>query len=283
MEENWITETCLTCHVQFKITAEHESQLKKSHKSFYCPSGHTQFYPGETKAEKLEKELEYKQNHIKRLYDQNEERLKTINVLKKQLKDATEKKVVKKTVKKEERRGRKCSLFDKSQRITKINNASIWQPIIDHLSEELPAGKFEIDSIEALINQFYNDKLKRSISENSVIKYAWAYKKHLLGAGLIVDLEDRTYQLKGGGESIKPDSPEKPPVKLSYLEKWLIKKMPRKPFDIEQFYNDYPKQRSHKKNTEAVILDLIKRHIITQVGPDRFKLNRIKQDDEVAT
>ena len=189
------------------------------------------------------------------------------------------KKVVKKTVKKEERRGRKCSLFDKSQRITKINSGSIWQPIVDYLSEELLTGKFEIDTIESLINQFYTDKLKRSISENSVIRYAWAYKKHLLAAGLIVDLGDGTYQLKGG-ESVKLDlPPKKPPVKLSYLEKWLIKKMPRKPFDIEQFYNDYPKQRQHKKNTKNVISELIKRHIITQMGPNRFRLNRLKKEE----
>ena len=92
MEECWITETCCNCHVQFQITAVHQRQLKKSHKEFYCPSGHSQYYPGETQAEKLEKELEYKQNHIMRMHGQNEEQLKTIADLKKELKDATEKK-----------------------------------------------------------------------------------------------------------------------------------------------------------------------------------------------
>lgn len=380
MEECWVIETCCNCHVPFKITAAHQDHLKQSHNTFYCPSGHSQYYPGETKAEKLEKELEYKQNHIKRLYDENENNLEKITDLKKQLKDATEKKiqepseqdnkkVVKKTVKKEEHRGRH-SLFDKSQRITKINGGAIWQPIVDYLSEELPTGKFEANTIKALINQFYKDKLKRTISVKSVKKYALAYKKYLLTVGLIVDLGDRSYQLKFGGDSVNvkldlpPKKPavkkapnntmlflnwlekwennhftmgdivketslskekalkivdhqmelgnlkkiskwefaktkksevideqkgdvkdvkfdlQKPPGKLSCFEKWLNLKVSKKPFDIEQFYNLYPKQRQHKKHVEDVITELCAKGILIQLRGNLFRLPILKSEEE---
>ena len=279
MGENWRTETCCSCHVQFQITADHQGHLKQSHKSFYCPNGHSIYYPGETKVKKLEKELEYKQNHIKRLYDENKGNLKTITDLRKQLKDATEKKAVNEVVKKEERRGRPCTLFNKSQKITTISSVIIWKPIVKYLSENLPVGKFVITDVEDLIEQFYIVYHKKEISKNSIIKYAWANKEHMVREGLIIDMGDGNYQLKAEGEPVEPETPsKKTPVKLSYLEKWLIKKMPRKPFSIEQFYNDYPKQRHHKKNTQAVITDLIKRRIISQLGPDRFKLNSIKQE-----
>ena len=292
MEECWVIETCLTCHVPFKITAAHGRQLRQSHNTFYCPSGHGMYYPEETKAEKLENELEYKQNHIMRLHGQNEEHLKTIADLRNELKDATEKKVqehseqdnkkvVKKTVKKTNLVGRQYEIFDKSQRITKINNVTIGQPIVDYFSEELSTGKFKMDTIETLVNKFYNDKLKRGISAKSVIRYAWIYKKYLLTAGLIVDLGDGSYQLKFGGDSVKRDlPPKKPPVKLSYLEKWLIKTMPKKPFDLEQFYNAYPKQRRHKKNTEAVLSELCAKRSLTQLENNRFKLNWMEEEEK---
>ena len=165
--------------------------------------------------------------------------------------------------------------------ITKINNVAIGQPIVDYLSEALPSDKFNLDNIEDLINQFYNDKLKRNISLKSVEKYAWVYKKYLLTVGLIVDLGDRSYQLKFGGESVKRDiPPKKPPVKLSYLEKWLIKTMPKKPFDLEQFYNAYPKQRRHRKHVEAVLSELCAKRSLTQLENNRFKLNWMEEEEK---
>lgn len=45
---------CPECHVPFWITGAHETQLRSSGKSFYCPSGHSQYFskkPDQTAAE----------------------------------------------------------------------------------------------------------------------------------------------------------------------------------------------------------------------------------------
>jgi len=39
---------CCNCHVPFCITQEHNSDLLKSKRTFYCPNGHPQSYVGES-------------------------------------------------------------------------------------------------------------------------------------------------------------------------------------------------------------------------------------------
>jgi hypothetical protein len=42
----------------FALSHTFQLQLKRSHATFYCPSGHPQCYPSETDAERLTKEVE---------------------------------------------------------------------------------------------------------------------------------------------------------------------------------------------------------------------------------
>jgi len=54
----WYMVTCSKCHAQFAITNAHDNQLRKCHNTFYCPSGHDQYYPGKTDEEKLRAVIE---------------------------------------------------------------------------------------------------------------------------------------------------------------------------------------------------------------------------------
>lgn len=52
-----VTHTCLTCGIQYAIPADYDEELKLNHRTFYCPRGHTQYYPSETEEERLRKAL----------------------------------------------------------------------------------------------------------------------------------------------------------------------------------------------------------------------------------
>jgi len=74
-----LTEHCCTvCKITYWITAKHESCLRDCHNTFYCPNGHTQYYPHETEEEKLKKKLKilesnytYESSERKRLAKSN--------------------------------------------------------------------------------------------------------------------------------------------------------------------------------------------------------------------
>jgi hypothetical protein len=57
-ETTLVAEECISCGVMFALPYTLQVQLKKSHATFYCPSGHGQVYSGETDAERLAKEVE---------------------------------------------------------------------------------------------------------------------------------------------------------------------------------------------------------------------------------
>lgn len=48
---------CAECHVVFGVDERYIARLRESHESFYCPAGHSLSFRGETKAERLEREL----------------------------------------------------------------------------------------------------------------------------------------------------------------------------------------------------------------------------------
>lgn len=50
-----ITE-CASCHITFGIPADLESELRDTHKSFYCPRGHSLSFGGQSDTEKAEAE-----------------------------------------------------------------------------------------------------------------------------------------------------------------------------------------------------------------------------------
>lgn len=65
-----ITFTIITCcregcGVQFGVTTGFEDRHRQTHNVFYCPNGHSQYFPGETEAEKLKRELEQKERQLK--------------------------------------------------------------------------------------------------------------------------------------------------------------------------------------------------------------------------
>lgn len=62
----FVIEECCDCGVAFAIPDTLQAQLLKSHRSFYCPNGHSQSYTGESKEEKLARELEAARIELKR-------------------------------------------------------------------------------------------------------------------------------------------------------------------------------------------------------------------------
>lgn len=60
------TETCIKCGVLFAMPETWQTEFRKTHESFTCPAGHSQFYPGETVEEKLRKQVAQLQTSIER-------------------------------------------------------------------------------------------------------------------------------------------------------------------------------------------------------------------------
>lgn len=59
-------QTCANCGVAFGLETGYDDERRKDHKTFYCPNGHTQWYPGKTEKEKLEEQLEAAQSLAQR-------------------------------------------------------------------------------------------------------------------------------------------------------------------------------------------------------------------------
>jgi len=53
-----VGEECCTCGITFGVTENHQKRLRDSHKRFYCPVGHVQYYQGQSETEKLKADLE---------------------------------------------------------------------------------------------------------------------------------------------------------------------------------------------------------------------------------
>jgi hypothetical protein len=56
------TMECCVCGVTFAMPKEMMDKYTENHKSFYCPSGHSQYFPSESKAERLERLLAHERN-----------------------------------------------------------------------------------------------------------------------------------------------------------------------------------------------------------------------------
>ncbi len=66
---------CASCHVIFGMPISMTRELRRNHKSFYCPAGHSQHWPGESDVEKAERLLrEEKERHQRTIARENEER-----------------------------------------------------------------------------------------------------------------------------------------------------------------------------------------------------------------
>jgi len=45
---------CCSCGVLFAMTEKHINELRRNHKSFYCPNGHSLSFPGTSNKEKIQ-------------------------------------------------------------------------------------------------------------------------------------------------------------------------------------------------------------------------------------
>lgn len=48
---------CAGCHITFALDADFEQARRDDHQTFYCPWGHTNYYPEESAEERLRKRL----------------------------------------------------------------------------------------------------------------------------------------------------------------------------------------------------------------------------------
>ena len=55
--ETLYVQNCITCGVPFGLPQSLDTALRNSHKSFFCPNGHSQVYTAESEEEKLRKQL----------------------------------------------------------------------------------------------------------------------------------------------------------------------------------------------------------------------------------
>lgn len=53
-----VVKSCITCGVRFAVPSAFIEKRREDHKTFYCPNGHTMYYPHENKEEILSRELE---------------------------------------------------------------------------------------------------------------------------------------------------------------------------------------------------------------------------------
>lgn len=71
MDVSIIEESCCKCGIAFWLTAKHKRHLRDSHEWFYCPSGHKQYYSGESDAEKYKRQLGKCRNSLDGLESRN--------------------------------------------------------------------------------------------------------------------------------------------------------------------------------------------------------------------
>ena len=62
--EKLTTLNCASCSIVFGIPQDFEERRREDHRTFYCPSGHTNIYGGKSEAEKLRKQLEERERQI---------------------------------------------------------------------------------------------------------------------------------------------------------------------------------------------------------------------------
>lgn len=70
-----VVETCCNCGVRFGIDQEHNAELLRTRKFFFCPNGHEQYYAGESdksRAERLARDLQAARDREATLRAQNQ-------------------------------------------------------------------------------------------------------------------------------------------------------------------------------------------------------------------
>jgi len=72
LSQEFYLEHCFCCGVAFAMPVALNQVLRDTHRYFYCPNGHSQFYPGKSEAEQLKAVLAQQQAEFKRIADQRE-------------------------------------------------------------------------------------------------------------------------------------------------------------------------------------------------------------------
>lgn len=62
--------TCGECGIEFHVPERWDNARREDHVTFYCPNGHSRVYSGESKAEKLQRELNNAKQQIARAEDE---------------------------------------------------------------------------------------------------------------------------------------------------------------------------------------------------------------------
>lgn len=55
---------CAKCGISFAMPSDVKQQYAASQTSFYCPRGHSQYYPGESEKEKYERQLDQVESEL---------------------------------------------------------------------------------------------------------------------------------------------------------------------------------------------------------------------------
>lgn len=58
-----VTETCISCGIEFAFPEEFKRERLNDHRLYYCPNGHSMFYGGKSEAEKLREKLAVEQKN----------------------------------------------------------------------------------------------------------------------------------------------------------------------------------------------------------------------------
>lgn len=67
-----VMEECCNCGTPFAITKEFHKIVRNSHEIFYCPKGHSQYYPGKSEEEKLRDEVSKLERQVEQKQKQRE-------------------------------------------------------------------------------------------------------------------------------------------------------------------------------------------------------------------
>jgi len=63
---------CCECGVTFGMDRLRIARLRETHKNFWCPGGHVQFFPGSTEPERLKRRLESAEAQLTHVRDQRD-------------------------------------------------------------------------------------------------------------------------------------------------------------------------------------------------------------------
>ncbi|KKL99200.1 hypothetical protein LCGC14_1816730, partial [marine sediment metagenome] len=57
IETEFAVIACITCGIEFAVSVGYQERLMGNHRTFYCPNGHSHYYPQKNKEEQLRDEL----------------------------------------------------------------------------------------------------------------------------------------------------------------------------------------------------------------------------------